>query len=1355
MNPAAKEFDIVMGVDIHIVQPPPPAPPLPIPHPFIGIVFDPMDFIPILGATILVNGVPRAQAGSAAKDIPVHIPLGGVFVKPPANEGEMFMGSATVLADGEPFTHMGHPVLSCHDIGMIAPPRMHKEDGSKSMMLPTSVVLPIPMGKQVLIGGPPTISMMAIGMKLGFAALGKGMAKLNKFKKGSKRMEALAEKLRAAINKTGLSQKWKDRLNKLVCTITGHPVNVADGSVLTSITDFEFTGPIPFRWERNWFSNGLYYGPLGQGWYHNYDMALEIQSDNMAVARLAEGRLVAFPIPEAGNSYFHRREKITLINDGTSIYLRDNNLLTYRFKKDGVKNGDFTIYYLERIEDPNNFNIQFEYSRGNSLSRVLDSVGREFLFTTDDKGRIIKIEAPDPGNSDERFVLQSYAYDEIGNLVEARDALNLPFRYEYLRHLLSCETNRNGLSFYFEYDGIDELAKCHHTWGDNGIYNHKLKYFDGYTIVENSLGYQTTYFHEGGLVRKTIDPNGGVSITKYNEFNELILDRNPLGFGTTYAYDESGNRILTLDPNGASTKLEYNNQNLPVKATDSLGGIWAWQYDAKGNLLQKIDPLGCITQYAYNGGLLSEIINPAGGKTLLVYGQQLNLKMLITPDGQASWWSYDALGRCLETTDPKGNAQVRKYNLKGQLTEVREPDGKVRRLRYDGEGNVIRAKDSQYDVRFEYTGMDRMKARVEAGTRVEFQYDTEEQLTGIVNEHGSAYHFDLDANGDVIEEVGFDGIRRVYRRDAAGGVKEVQRPGGKLSKYDQDPCGRILKISHSDGTEEIFAYREDGELIVATNSNSTVQITRDLLGRVIQERQYDISVDSEYDKLGMRTSVRSSLGADFSFRRNNMGDVEGIESGDFSIKFQRDSLGLELEREFSGGLRSRWNRDKLGRPVKQETFTEGGIMQRTRTYQWDLNDRLRQIADSKQGLTRFGHDVFGNLAWSENPDGSTLFRMHDAVGNLFRTKERSDRKYGPGGQLLESGSTKYQYDLEGNLIRKIDEGGNEWRYGWNAAGMMSIVIRPDGEEIIFKYDAFGRRHSKFSKKQVTRWVWDGNTLLHEWAEEKGLPLEIRQSSLRASCEMDSSITSDLITWLFDPESFAPLAKIRNGKQYGFITDHLGTPLSMHNLFGETIWSADLNNYGEVFNLHGKAEECLFRNPGQYEDTETGLYYNRFRYYDAKEGMYLSQDPIRLKGGMRLYAYVKDPLSSCDPFGLATCTHGTTNKGNLQHFSGTDKPHTKGATPNSVYTRIDPKTGKATQNAIYDANGAVVGHVDFKNHGVDPNTGVAATSGHWHSFPPGDPSSGHGINAKHNPHSSTPDGWNELPPGVSPSIPIGK
>jgi RHS repeat-associated protein len=88
--------------------------------------------------------------------------------------------------------------------------------------------------------------------------------------------------------------------------------------------------------------------------------------------------------------------------------------------------------------------------------------------------------------------------------------------------------------------------------------------------------------------------------------------------------------------------------------------------------------------------------------------------------------------------------------------------------------------------------------------------------------------------------------------------------------------------------------------------------------------------------------------------------------------------------------------------------------------------------------------------------------------------------------------------------------------------------------------------------------------------------------------------------------------------------------------GRPIWSADIGIYGELRHVVGDKQACPFRWPGQYEDEETGLYYNRFRYYDPESGEYVSQDPIGLGGGPLLYGYVSDPLGWFDPLGLAGC-----------------------------------------------------------------------------------------------------------------------
>jgi RHS repeat-associated protein len=126
---------------------------------------------------------------------------------------------------------------------------------------------------------------------------------------------------------------------------------------------------------------------------------------------------------------------------------------------------------------------------------------------------------------------------------------------------------------------------------------------------------------------------------------------------------------------------------------------------------------------------------------------------------------------------------------------------------------------------------------------------------------------------------------------------------------------------------------------------------------------------------------------------------------------------------------------------------------------------------------------------------------------------------------------------------------------------------------------------------------------------------------------------DPITWLFDPESFAPMAKLVGDARYAIVTDHLGTPTAMYDAAGAEVWSATIDAYGDLRNITGTRSACPFRWPGQYEDAETGLYYNRFRYYDPGSGAYLATDPSGFVGGNRPYSYPGDVLRLIDPLGL--------------------------------------------------------------------------------------------------------------------------
>jgi RHS repeat-associated protein len=503
---------------------------------------------------------------------------------------------------------------------------------------------------------------------------------------------------------------------------------------------------------------------------------------------------------------------------------------------------------------------------------------------------------------------------------------------------------------------------------------------------------------------------------------------------------------------------------------------------------------------------------------------------------------------------------------------------------------------------------------------MEFWHDTEEQLRAIVNEHGLTYRFELDGEGDVITEAGFDGLTRRYQRDVAGRVIELELPTGQCTRYTYDAAGWPVEVRYYDGSWETYVYRPDGVLLEAATDTITLTFQRDISGNVLSEIQGAHTLTSEYNKRGQRTRLTSSLGADVSYQHQANGAIELIKAGAWQAQFEHNAQGLEMQRTLSGGVRTRWIHDKLGRLTEQRISTGnlGRVTERTRTYAWQPAGRLSQIEDSRFGLSRFVHDAVGNLAATTFGDGTQQLRLPDAVGNLFTTAARTDRHYGPAGQLLEVKGTRYVYDALGNLSQKTTPTGQQWHYCWNAAGLLAEVVRPDGEVVRFEYDAMGRRVSKSCKGKTTRWVWDGNVPLHEWTE----------------LALNGTNTDELITWLFETDSFAPLAKLTPQAAYSVVSDHLGTPLELHDGQGRLHWAAELDSYGAVRHRQNDVSACPFCYQGQYEDVETGLYYNRFRYYDPEAGQYISQDPIGLAGGNALYGYVSDTYRQIDVFGLS-------------------------------------------------------------------------------------------------------------------------
>lgn len=1231
----------IIGLDIHVVLIL--GAPVPMPHPYIGIVIDPMDYVPFIGSTINVNHLPRGKTDTSGMLVFLfHIPMGGPFVMAPTigHDSVNFFGSKRVMAESTMLSPSGYMKMTCNDFGL---PLSLKHAGKLKIIptryLPIAMSLPLSIGQSVRVGGPYVPDLMGallnMVMTLGFSAV---MRKAGQWiKKGL-----------TALNKGVLKKlPGTKKLSDFLCKLGMEPVDLVQGIVIYDGIDFELPGPIPIKWQRAWYSDSTYKGPLGHGVHLNYDTYLQVFPEDQATAlHLPDGRNTAFEqLHFPGQQDYNRHEKLTLTRlEGNQYQLFNHSEQQYyHFAK--LHPSD-KKHRLQSISNDAGFTIQLYYNNQDLLSTIIDAAGRHIHIQHDSEDRITNVSATHRG---EKQQLVSYLYNETGDMSGITDALEQTTTIHYRNHLMVAKTDRNGQTFYWEYDGTSTGARCIHSWGDSGILEGFVEYHPekGYNLFTNSLGQTTTYYYRPDFVITQVkDPMGGSVFYTYTEDMELYREVDQEGNLTGYTYDEQGNRTSIVQPDGSTYRFGYDERGRVTLAADPDGNSRIYTYYEDNGLLHTLtDADNTYSIFNYDEkNLLREVKDANRQRTLITYDEDFNVATIKSPDGSQSAWQYDTWGQCVYSKNPLEQEQRFRYDALGRVTDVKLPDGNQLKLRYNAYDEVVQATDKQHNVRFAYTPLGSLKIREENGARIHFAYDTEEQLHTVVNEHGESYRFIRDGRGHIIRETGFDDQTRHYDRDQTGRILKVNRPGGRYTDYEYDANGQLIRAVYSDGTWETYNYNRSGQLLEAANEQTTVRFQRDKAGRVIKEWQNGHEVINTFDRNGRRASIQSSLGADLQFARNHVGDITTIQAtatghdSPWLAQIQRNLLGLEIERTLPGGVKSSWSYDKAGLPLSH-TVQSGHRTTRNRSYRWDVNQRLRQVIDGlSNGTTKFGHDDFGNLAWAQYENGQYDYRLPDKTGNLYRSQDRTDRQYGPGGKLLQSENTRFEYDLEGNLTRKIisaaPAGIALWQYQWYGNGMLKSVTRPDQQIVHFEYDALGRRTAKIFRGEITRWLWDNNTPLHEWKyPEKDRPQTTINDLGDIITTPEPIPVETLTTWVFEENTFTLAAKIEAGKQYSIINDHLGTPTEAYDLDGNRVWSAELDIYGNVRKLQGDNSFIPFRYQGQYWDVETGLCYNRFRYYNPETGTYICTDPAGLLGGLELYNYVYDPNIWIDFFGL--------------------------------------------------------------------------------------------------------------------------
>jgi len=230
-----------------------------------------------------------------------------------------------------------------------------------------------------------------------------------------------------------------------------------------------------------------------------------------------------------------------------------------------------------------------------------------------------------------------------------------------------------------------------------------------------------------------------------------------------------------------------------------------------------------------------------------------------------------------------------------------------------------------------------------------------------------------------------------------------------------------------------------------------------------------------------------------------------------------------------------------------------------------------------------------------------------------------------------------------------------------------------------------------------------------------LPATRHDAELQAAIEQEQADTETLQVSAWQGIQAAADDAATHDRITHYHCDHLGTPRELTDAQGNVVWSARYKAWGRLLHTEGEIEQPL-RFQGQYEDQETGLFYNRYRYYDPDASRYLNRDPAGLSGGMNLYSYAPNPTMWIDPLGLqkkcgTCCLGGRFSSADSAARAALIRYNSKSIRDNLEYGGLIYK-GK---NGKYDFTKATRGDLD----GVDPWSGkklprTVKKTGYWHT-----------------------------------------
>ncbi|EIN2284330.1 type IV secretion protein Rhs, partial [Escherichia coli] len=832
----------------------------------------------------------------------------------------------------------------------------------------------------------------------------------------------------------------------------------------------------------------------------------------------------------------------------------------------------------------------------------------------------------------------------------------------------------------------DEQGRCVNVTGAEGYYNATLDYGDGCTTVTDGKGTHRYYYDPDGNILREEAPDGSTTTYEWDEFHHLLARHSPAGRVEKFEYNAAHGQLSRYTAaDGAEWLYRYDERGLLSNITDPAGQTWTQQCDERGLPVSLVSPQGEETRLAYTAqGLLSGIFRQDERRLGIEYDHHNRPETLTDVMGREHHTEYSGHDLPVKMRGPGGQSVRLQWQQHHKLSGIERAGTGAEGFRYDRHGNLLAYTDGNGVVwTMEYGPFDLPVARTDGeGHRWQYRYDKDTlQLTEVINPQGESYRYILDNCGRVTEERDWGGVVWRYRydadglctarvngleetilysRDAAGRLAEVITPEGK-TQYAYDKSGRLTGIFSPDGTSQRTGYDERGRVNVTTQGRRAIEYHYPDEHTVIR---CILPPEDERDRHPDESLLKTT------YRYNAAGELtEVILPGDETLTFSRDEAGREVLRHSNRGFACEQGWNAAGQPVSQragffpEETTWGGLLpslvreyrydsagnvsavtsredygrETRREYRLDRNGQVTAVTASGTGLG------YGEGDESYGYDSCGYLKAQSA--GRHRISEETDQ-YAGGHRLKQAGNTQYDYDAAGRMVSRTRHRDGyrpeTERFRWDSRDQLTGYCSAQGEQWEYRHDASGRRTEKRCDRKKIRftYLWDGDSIaeIREYRDDK-------LYSVRHLVFNGFELISQQFSRVRQAHpSVAPQWVTRTNHA---VSDLTGRPLMLFNSEGKTVWRpgqtslwglalslpADTGYPDPRGELDPEAAPGLLY-AGQWQDTESGLCYNRFRYYEPETGMYLVSDPLGLLGGEQTYRYVPNPLGYIDPLGLA-------------------------------------------------------------------------------------------------------------------------